>query len=565
MSHRADGLNDIFENDVTIKKKIITDTGTISKNPVNDSDIVNKKYVDDVSINTGIDFYLYDDASTDIAGYKQLLPVISSGTKENLVKAVPANDTLIEEWITEADCDCAQKINTLTSGVYNLHIHTSAATDNRITLYFKLFKRGTLGAETLLFTSDETEFIGTTEEEINIHGSLKEDFPLITTDRVLIKVYANNNSPASTNITLYYEGNTASRITIKGLAAPRKHSALAGLAFDDAGHTGNLTISETGDTYLNLISTDHSDPYLLLQRGTSSDVYGDWKIGNVAGVLSLANRTTGAYTSRFQIQPDGEVDILTNVLDMNTHKITNVVDPTTDQEAATKKYVDDEDAAADAHISATGASHTYINQPVTTSSSPTFSGMTLLGATDATLTIRSGAGTYDTAIKFYDELTPKWYIGVDDSAANIFCIGTGSTVGSNRLMYMTSSSVYYTEGASFEGDCVINGGKFELTNGSRITINPTITFTDQDTTPDVGSGNSFITNNGRATTITRFDAAKGDQVFTIICNDANTTIQNNANIALAGSANFVMASGDTLTMLYSEALSKCIEIGRMIS
>jgi len=187
------------------------------------------------------------------------------------------------------------------------------------------------------------------------------------------------------------------------------------------------------------------------------------------------------------------------------------------------------------------------------------------GATDATLIIRSGAGTYDTAIKFYEELTPKWYIGVDGSASNMLVFGTGSTIGSNRLMYMTSSSIYYTEGASFEGDCVINGGKFELTSGSRITINPTITFTDQDTTPDVGSGNSFITNNGRATTITKFDSAKGDQVFTIICNDANTTIQNNANIALSGSANFVMASGDTLTMLYSEALSKCIEIGRMIS
>jgi len=191
--------------------------------------------------------------------------------------------------------------------------------------------------------------------------------------------------------------------------------------------------------------------------------------------------------------------------------------------------------------------------------------MEIAGTTTATLTIRSGTGTYDTAIKFYDTITAKWYIGVDDSVADTFCIGTGSLVGSNRLMYMTSNSVYYTEGANFQGDCVINGGKFELTNGSRITINPTITFQDQDTTPDVGSGNSFITNNGRATTITKFDAAKGDQVFTIICNDANTTIQNNSDIALSGSANFVMASGDTLTMLYSEALSKCIEISRMVS
>ncbi len=47
-------------------------------------------------------------------------------------------------------------------------------------------------------------------------------------------------------------------------------------------------------------------------------------------------------------------------IDMGTSKIVALVDPTADQEAATKKYVDDEDAAADAHITADGTSHSHV-------------------------------------------------------------------------------------------------------------------------------------------------------------------------------------------------------------
>ena len=59
-------------------------------------------------------------------------------------------------------------------------------------------------------------------------------------------------------------------------------------------------------------------------------------------------------------------------LDMNTHKIIGVEDPTAAQDAATMNYVDDEDAAADAHIIADGSSHSFINQAVTTTATPRF-------------------------------------------------------------------------------------------------------------------------------------------------------------------------------------------------
>ncbi len=46
MSGRADGLNDVFDNSIVVKKNIDTNSGTIQRTPTEDIDIVNKKYVD---------------------------------------------------------------------------------------------------------------------------------------------------------------------------------------------------------------------------------------------------------------------------------------------------------------------------------------------------------------------------------------------------------------------------------------------------------------------------------------------------------------------------------------
>ena len=48
MSGRADGLNDVFDNSIVVKKNIDTNSGTIQRTPTEDIDIANKKYVDDL-------------------------------------------------------------------------------------------------------------------------------------------------------------------------------------------------------------------------------------------------------------------------------------------------------------------------------------------------------------------------------------------------------------------------------------------------------------------------------------------------------------------------------------
>jgi hypothetical protein len=72
-------------------------------------------------------------------------------------------------------------------------------------------------------------------------------------------------------------------------------------------------------------------------------------------------------------------------------------------------------------------------------------------------------------------------------------------------------------------------------------------FSSGDATPSVGNAKSgyFQTANAGATTITDFDDGYAGQVFTLLINDANTTIQNNGtDIALLPGANYTCGNGD---------------------
>ena len=53
MAHRADGLNDIFEHDITVRDNVYTTGGKIQDVPTEDKDIVNKEYVDSKFSGTG--------------------------------------------------------------------------------------------------------------------------------------------------------------------------------------------------------------------------------------------------------------------------------------------------------------------------------------------------------------------------------------------------------------------------------------------------------------------------------------------------------------------------------
>ena len=110
--------------------------------------------------------------------------------------------------------------------------------------------------------------------------------------------------------------------------------------------------------------------------------YGDGS--NLEGVIADHNLlnylawSVAGHTIDAAITPtaSGTIDLGSITLAFNEAYIDKVyleADPTTTFQAANKGYVDDEDAAADAHITSDGSSHTFIDQSVVSGATPTFS------------------------------------------------------------------------------------------------------------------------------------------------------------------------------------------------
>jgi len=195
--------------------------GTVTSTPINSTDLVNKEYVDLISINTGIDLYAYDDAS-DTGSYKQFKLEPSENAKVEGDAAIAGNskDQLIGARITEVGINCKEVINTLTAGVYNFHVHMKAASANKLKFYAEFYVRTSGGTETLIGTTSESNYIETSETHQNVHLTINEEYPLTAGDRIVIKGYINNYSPSSNHIYIYVEGDTATRVSIRGLSFP---------------------------------------------------------------------------------------------------------------------------------------------------------------------------------------------------------------------------------------------------------------------------------------------------------------------------------------------------------
>jgi hypothetical protein len=77
-----------------------------------------------------------------------------------------------------------------------------------------------------------------------------------------------------------------------------------------------------------------------------------------------------------------------------------------------------------------------------------------------------------------------------------------------------------------------------------------VSFTDGDTTPTVGAGNSFVTANTGATSITNFDDGQAGQYLHIVFGDANTTLVHNVTkINLTSDSNWNFATNDAILLI----------------
>jgi len=179
--------------------------------PVDPHDAARKIYVDVATTGLGINYYLLDEADSEVTAYKKLSitpPELSEAYVE--VTQNSSGDYEIASWIAPAD-----GITTLKLGVYTLHFQAEKVSGNiDVRLFFRLYERDTGGNETLIAESYLSDLIGD-RRNIVIGLILAHDYEMAEGSRLVLKVFARYLSGGSpTTVRIYYQGAVRSRLAI---------------------------------------------------------------------------------------------------------------------------------------------------------------------------------------------------------------------------------------------------------------------------------------------------------------------------------------------------------------
>lgn len=163
---------------------------------------------------SGNNIFMFSDTASDITGYESApeLSVYTAGGLATKNTTVTTSETLLEEFATDLGYPST---NAIPVGVVTFHYETEKVSgSNNYRTRAKLYKRDSLGTETLLLTSDNsTETSSNTAVQQTVTALNSSIIYLDLTDRLVCKVYAEMLSSSAT-IILKYDDTTDARFTI---------------------------------------------------------------------------------------------------------------------------------------------------------------------------------------------------------------------------------------------------------------------------------------------------------------------------------------------------------------
>jgi len=156
--------------------------------------------------------YIFSRDASDISGYEQM-PALTSyvvGAADTATVTATIAETLIQEFATNSGFP---NTTLIPAGKFTVHYETQkAAGSNNYYSYAKIYKRALDGTETLLATTDNSSTVSVnTLQQVTVSALLLADETLLTTDRIVTKVYA-RMSASTASISLYYDNGTDARL-----------------------------------------------------------------------------------------------------------------------------------------------------------------------------------------------------------------------------------------------------------------------------------------------------------------------------------------------------------------
>ncbi len=157
--------------------------------------------------------FLHQNASADIENYRMMCTIYPDDSKTEIFNVtVSADNQEIEQFATPVGCP---ELTYLMHGIYYLHFHTYKFSGTKnVSLYYKVYKRASNDAETLLGESVHSSLLTGAEAMYDIH-CLIEEVPLVITDRIVLKIFAHLEGEGTDAVVYFYiEGDTLARFNL---------------------------------------------------------------------------------------------------------------------------------------------------------------------------------------------------------------------------------------------------------------------------------------------------------------------------------------------------------------